>query len=267
MGNNNCDCGGKEYGLFLKNNKGSSIVKCSYCSLLRTYPFPKSTISEPVDFENRLKNLNLWRSFSYKIILLIRKYKENNNLRVLDLGSNIGIFVDLARKEGWNATGIDVDKRAIEIGKKKFKVDLRDISLEKTNFIKEEFDVVLLLHTLEHIYELKQLIHKIKQIMKKDGILIIQVPNINGLPVKIQHLRRKSWYGYDFSHHLWHFQPETLIDLLIENGFEIREIDTHSSMYYENTEPITDYIRKIILWFSSLINSADQITLVATPKK
>jgi predicted SAM-dependent methyltransferase len=90
-----------------------------------------------------------------------------------------------------------------------------------------------LLHTLEHIYEPRILINKTQQIIKKDGILIIQVPNIDGLSVKIQNLRGKPWYGYDFSHHLWHFQPKTLKDLLTENNFEIVEIQIFFLILFE----------------------------------
>jgi len=267
MSNKTCDCGEKEYQYFLKNKQGPSIVKCNSCGLLRTNPSPENTISEPVDFENRLNNLDLWKSFAYKIVLLIKKYKKNNNIRVLDIGSNIGIFVDLARKEGWNAIGIDIDERAITTGKKQFNIDLRLTSLENANFKKEELDVVVLIHTLEHILNLRSLLLNIKRILKKDGLLIIQVPNTDGLPVKIQNFRGKLWYGYDFSHHLWHFQPKTLKNLLLDSGFTIVELDIYSPLFYERTGIISDLIRNIILKISSFFRMADQITLVATPKK
>ena len=262
-----CNCGNKESKYFIKNNSGPSIVECKKCGLLRTSPFSESTISEPIDFENRLNNLDLWQSFAYKIVLLIKKYKKKKNLRVLDIGCNIGIFVDLSEKEGWKATGIDIDKRAVDIGKKQFNCDLKETSLEKANFKKEEFDVIVLVHTLEHIYDLSKLLKEIKEIIKKDGILIIQVPNINGLPVIIQKLRGKPWYGYDFAHHLWHFQPKTLKNLLSKNNFQLVDINSRSSMFYESTGMVSDFIRKLTIIASWLINRGDQLTLVAQPKK
>lgn len=267
MKENRCYCGEKIFVIYRSFVNKKKVIKCINCGLLRTYPIPKLTTSDESDIKKRLTEINLWKNFSKKIINLVKKYKKNKNLWVLDIGSNIGIFVNLCEKEGWKATGIDIDKRVINIGKKQFNCDLRETTLEKAHFKDKEFDAIVLLHTLEHVYNLKSLLKKIHQIIKKDGILVIQVPNINGLPVNVQGLRNKPWYGYDFSHHLWHFQPKTLKDLLNNNGFEIKEFDTKISMYYEKSNKIFDFARNIVLSFSFLINRADQITLVAIPKK
>lgn len=268
-----CICGQNEYsqdycGDWIDNRGRLSfkIVDCQKCGLLRTLPVPRETTPDIKETMYRIENYELWQSFGRNLIDLIEKYKKGKSLRVLDVGCNVGIFVKLSKENGWNSIGIDIDKKAIEIGKKKFGVDLRNTSLKDAKFKEKEFDVVVLSHTLEHIYEPEELLKDILQVLKNEGVLVIEVPNIGGIPEKIQVCRGKQWYGYDPRHHVWHFTKKTLKLILKNSGYEILECNAKSPLYYKKTDNFSGQIRDLILRLSGFLGMADQITFVARPK-
>jgi len=269
-----CICGHDEYEVVHKgewvDREGElnfSILRCLNCNLLRTFSVPKETIATDEEIEHRLKNLKLWQSFGEELIELIKRYQENKKLKVLDIGCNLGIFVKLAEENEWEAVGIDTDEKVIKLGRGKFRVNLRNTKLEDAEFKSNEFDVVVLEHTLEHIFEPLKLIKIIRKILKRGGIIVIRVPNVEGLPVKIQNLRGEIWYGYNPRQHVWHFTQKTLRQLLENEGFEILELQANNPMHYEKTGSFWDVPRDLILKFSGLLGLADQITLVASPQK
>jgi hypothetical protein len=59
------------------------------------------------------------------------------------------------------------------------------------------------------------------KILKKDGVLIIETPNVEGLG-KI--LLGKSWGGWYIPRHLYFFSPKSLTILLEKSGFRIEKI-------------------------------------------
>lgn len=269
-----CICGFDEYEVTHrrewvdKEGKLSfSIIRCLNCNLCRTFPTPKRITPGAGGINYRLENLKLWRAFGQNLIQLIKKYKKSKKIKLLDIGSNIGIFVKLAKESGWTAIGIDLDKNAVDVGRQKFKIDLRWVRLEKAQFKSESFDVVVLSHTFEHIPQPKKLINEIRRILKKGGILIMEVPNIEGLPVKMQKIRGENWYGFDPRHHLWHFSPQTICQILEGEGFKVLELDTHRSLHYQKTGSLLDIPRDFILKIASFLGMADQITLVAAPEE
>lgn len=269
-----CICGQDRYKVVYdeewKDREGKlnfSILQCPNCGLLRNFPIPQKTTSTMADIGHRLENLELWESFGQNLIRLISKFQEKGKLKVLDIGSNIGVFVNLAKKNGWQAIGIDLDKKRVEVGRKKFNIDLRCTDLVGAKFENNEFDVVVLSHTLEHIFEPEKLLQEIRRVLNEMGILVIEVPNIEGLPVKIQKIRRQNWYGYDPRQHLWHFTPKTIHNLLEKHGFRILELKTSKPLYYEKTGSFLDIPRDLILKLSGFLGMVDQITLVATPQK
>lgn len=244
-----------------------SVIRCLNCALLRTFPVPRKTTATSEDVRLRIENYELWRSFAQYLINLIKKHQKKKKLKLLDIGSNVGILVKLAKENGWVATGIDLNKSAVELGCQKFKVDLRCTSLEKAEFKSKSFNVVVLSHTLEHISQPKKLIEKIKRILKRKGILVIEVPSIEGLPVKLQKIRGEVWYGYWPTQHIWHFTKKTIRRLLEDEGFKILELHARKPMHYEKTGSLLDIPRDLILKLSGFLNMADQITLAATSKK
>ncbi|MCP4265432.1 MAG: class I SAM-dependent methyltransferase [Candidatus Brocadiaceae bacterium] len=80
------------------------------------------------------------------------------------------------------------------------------------------FDFVILKHILEHINDLSAFLVNIRHVLKEDGIVIIEVPNISSS-------LRKRAYTIFYHQHLTYFDEYSLRNLLEYSGFRIIDLD------------------------------------------
>ncbi len=112
-----------------------------------------------------------------KIIYFLRKYfgKMNKKISILDIGSGLGVFPYEMKKKGFNILSQEMDSRYVSHHRKNLKL--------KSTFgnilsIKKKFNFITLNKVLEHIIDPIQFIMLVKKILKKNGILYIEVPSI-----------------------------------------------------------------------------------------
>ncbi len=149
-----------------------------------------------------------------KKVRLIGKLNQGKGT-LLDVGAGTGDFLIQAQKNGWKVHGVEVDEEA------------RNRATEKglnltTNLdaIKEkQFDVITLWHVLEHMHDLKEQIQRLQKLLKKDGSLVIAVPNHRSFDARYY---GRYWAAYDVPRHLWHFSRRS-IEHLFSSGFILEE--------------------------------------------
>jgi 2-polyprenyl-3-methyl-5-hydroxy-6-metoxy-1,4-benzoquinol methylase len=61
------------------------------------------------------------------------------------------------------------------------------------------FDVVFLLDTIEHIYDIPHFLSYIKEILKSKGFVVLLTGNNNSIPAKIF---KNNWWYLRFSEHI-----------------------------------------------------------------
>lgn len=265
----NCPCNSNNYKEILSgvyNNQEFQIIKCQNCGLSRTWPIFENEnaigkfYNDQEDYQERLNQLALWRSFEQKILKILKKYKNSGDL--LDIGCNIGIFADLAQKNGYNAYGIDLSSKAIEIGKKEFNLGDRLMSgkLEKINFPANKFDIVTYLHVLEHIPDLSAELAKAYEVLKPGGIILIETPNFNSIWRKILGTR---WYPLAPHQHVWQFDPEPLKNILKNHKYSILEINTHYNMYHKMNFNFKGLIKMTLSFLSHIFRGGEDLIIVA----
>lgn len=91
---------------------------------------------------------------------------------LLDLGCGTVPFYELYRDHVKNTTCVDWESCFHDTSFVDFSVDLN----QNLNIEGRSFDTVLLSDVLEHIYEPKQLLSQIYNILREDGTLILNVP-------------------------------------------------------------------------------------------
>ena len=155
-----------------------------------------------------------------KKVNLVSKYvapRQKDNIRLLDIGSGTGYFLNAAKERGYAVTGIEKDSNARDYAITNFGLDVKD---EQSLWaLKDEsFDVITLWHVLEHLDNLNEVVAKIKSILKPDGVMILALPNHNSHDAKKY---KGYWAAYDVPRHLWHFTPDSVEKLLSKHQFKI----------------------------------------------
>jgi len=154
----------------------------------------------------------------YIKIRRLNKHKPKG--KILDIGCGSGDFLLRMKEKGWDAYGVDTSKEACYLAREKLKEKVYNCELEQCCFPNNHFDIVTLWHVLEHVPNPNHMLKEINRILKSDGILILEVPNIGNLGFK---LTKEYCFALDVPRHLYHFSPETLEDILIKNNFTIRD--------------------------------------------
>ena len=104
------------------------------------------------------------------------------------------------------------------MNKKGFSVDSYEPILNSKNEIKSSYNIITMWHSLEHIHDLEASFETINNNLKDNGYLIIAVPNLDA--AEISYFNEK-WAPYDAPRHLYHFNFNSINNLLDKYGFKI----------------------------------------------
>lgn len=116
-----------------------------------------------------------------------------NKGRLLDIGTNTGLFVKVALQSGWNAFGLEPGKQAVEYAKMKFGLDLIDKPFEENTFPANSFDVVTMWDVIEHFADPVHELKKVYKTLKPGGLLCFSTVDPYSF---IARLRGNSWPWY-----------------------------------------------------------------------
>ena len=203
---------------YIKNvfNSSSSVfddqvVKCKNCKFIYLNPrIKQKIIDKSYSFSKDRKfisqNKNRIKTFK-NTLTLISNQIDFSNKKILDIGSGGGAFLKACKDRNITAEGIEPNKWLVNYSKKKYGIN---ISTKNLNKINKTYHIVSLFDVLEHIPNIKLTINKIYKLVKKDGFLIINVPDHNSLARKIL---KKNWPFY-LTVHLHYFDKKSLSKLL-----------------------------------------------------
>ena len=96
--------------------------------------------------------------------------------KVLELGCSHGSFVALMRQAGYDAAGVEMSPWVVEFGQKTFGVPISVGPAEALDIAPGSFDVIALMDVLEHLPDPVATMAHCLQLLKPDGILLIQTP-------------------------------------------------------------------------------------------
>ena len=145
--------------------------------------------------------------------------KKRNLQNVLEVGCFDGYVLYNLKKEGYNVTGCDPSIGA-DIGKS-FGLNIKKENFSPENFILDGnfFDIIISRHFIEHTIEPESFLRGLKKILKKNGLLIIETPNI-------QHFMEKGLLEVFSLQHLTLFTSKSIEYLFSLAGFKVFHIET-----------------------------------------
>lgn len=127
---------------------------------------------------------HFWCQWRFQVFLnRIKKLKiDKQNLKVLDVGCGNGLVrLQIERYTNWISDGIDIDYNALKTNKNLLgNTYLYDINEKRTNF-ENVYDIILLFDVLEHIQDKTKFLDAVLFHLKREGLLIINVPSFEFL--------------------------------------------------------------------------------------
>lgn len=213
-------------------------MRCPACGLVYIDPVPD--VSEfgriypstyhAYDFkEKNFRLIYKLRSLIERSRLLYHCRRLPDNARILDVGCGDGFHLDLLRKFGkktWSLEGVEIDKRAVEAGKRKG-LNIHHGEAGKIDLQKESYDLVLLIMTIEHVDKPADVLNAVKELLKKGGKVIIVTDNTSSIDFSF--FRNGHWGGFHFPRHRNLFNRQSLSELAKKTGFEMMRINTITS--------------------------------------
>ncbi len=173
-------------------------------------------------FEPYLKtqSIHLNKRFK-KRINEIKQYSFPGTL--LDVGCGAGFFLKLASENGYTAKGVELSPYAARYAKEKLGLHVFQGELANAGFAKESFDIITLWHVLEHVHDPKKFLGQVNNLLKKNGMLALEVPNIGSLSA---HIAGKNWELMAPKEHFYYFNKFTIKQYLKELGFVVISTQT-----------------------------------------
>jgi len=194
----------------------------------------------------------------------IHKYASGKKL--MDIGCSTGNFLAVAEKKGFEPFGIEYFQEAVDKGRAFNNLNIRqgifeEIAPQIINTGKK-YNVITMWETLEHMLFPNDVIRHCNQLLTKDGIVAITVPNFNCLQVRL--LREQSNHclgGPGNPGHMNMFTEATLKTILTQNGFSVVHFKT------EGGSSFADILNYLSLNFNNISTYGSSLRHVNSQQK
>lgn len=223
-------CGNKQN---LKFELKHKVYQCASCDLYTsdaTFDFSFQSSLEEDSREIGLKKLRL-----HNFDLIVKAIKENyfrdkTTIKGLEIGSGNGWWLEVCKANGIDCIGIEPENTFADYYKKNELKVVKGFYPYAGTDLAEGYDFIIFNDVFEHITDLKSLLQSIKKDLKKDGLLIINIPMSNGFfyrtatmlyYLSIRSFLDRLWQFNFHSPHINYFNPENLPAYLNKYGFKM----------------------------------------------
>jgi SAM-dependent methyltransferase len=208
------------------------IMQCPICTLQLTFPKPlPENLATYYRFKNYISHTDTKKGWMNKIYHTVRQFTlsqktnwiqslfPNNKGTILEIGGGTGAFSNAMKNIGWEVTGLEPDENSRNISLENYQIKLFPIE-HLDSLPDNSFDLITLWHVLEHVTDLNSYFDTFKKLLKKNGRLIIAVPNYTSFDAQYY---KSFWAAYDVPRHLFHFSPKSIQQICKRHEFEVIE--------------------------------------------
>jgi SAM-dependent methyltransferase len=142
-------------------------------------------------------------------------FKDGEGRRLLDFGCGNGLFLDIARRRGFDPYGVDLAEDAVAAARGRGHKAYQGSPADVPEIAAGGFDVITMWSVLAHLAEPVEDLTMLRRLLAPGGVLLILTVNGNSLALK----RRLDGWGGFTPNHLLFSSPQTLPRLLERAGF------------------------------------------------
>jgi 2-polyprenyl-3-methyl-5-hydroxy-6-metoxy-1,4-benzoquinol methylase len=207
-------CGGNDFKLISEKDsksKGKLLVcVCNACSMVSQNPVPTEQEVEQYYsteyrqdykqvFEPKLKHVYRAGNLALNRLEFLTKNNVTSG-KLLDVGAGGGEFTYVSSHLGFDSTGIEPNIGYSNYAKDQYQANVKTGQLVD---IDDKFDVITMLHVMEHIPDPVKTFKKLYDLLNDGGSLFVEVPNIETYS--------QSPDNTFFKAHIHYFSETTLI--------------------------------------------------------
>jgi SAM-dependent methyltransferase len=197
---------------------GMRIVECGACGLTYSRNVLREAFDRQlyIDSASQSSYQDLKRNEAYAALERVKSRYIVQRIadlhpapgRFLDIGPGSGSLLEAAAAAGWSALGIEAN-HAFAAASRARGIDVIEGFFPDVLPAAERFDSIALLDVVEHLHQPLDLVRTAASRLAADGVLAIQVPNVDSLLVRLEGARNTN-----FCHGHWsHFNLRTLQEL------------------------------------------------------
>jgi len=149
--------------------------------------------------------------------------------KLLDFGASTGWFVKMAQDVGYDAHGIDVMKRNVEVGRDRLGLTTLAVGDEDSIPTSATYDIITANNTIEHLIDPLEFLIRCKNALNENGYICLAYPDAGSFMYR--YLKEYSYY-YMPPYHLTHFTEDGIEYILKRAGFDSVLQYQHYEGYY-----------------------------------
>lgn len=228
-------CGADDYVVRFKAGvaQPAQIVECRECGFMYANPRAAAPDHELIvdydpDFveqshtndERFAKEALQVRDYAITRKILAKRFPQRGKL--LEVGSGFGYLLDYFRQDGWQVTGVEPNEGLNRHARNRLKLNVLSEILPDAAFPDGSFDVVTMMHVIEHVPDPTDTLREIYRVLKPGGMLVMETPRYDTLMFKLLGRRERSLSCVG---HIYFFTTKTLHAISRKVGFTVERSD------------------------------------------
>jgi 2-polyprenyl-3-methyl-5-hydroxy-6-metoxy-1,4-benzoquinol methylase len=205
-------------------NPGYRILKCDKCGLIWTNPLLKQVPSftgEDTYRANEPEQKNRFRE-QLQAYLGVSQVKDPRNLRILEVGSGLGFFLDVCEEIGMAPEGCDLADHAV-LHANRDRQRVRRGTLDGF-YAGKNFDAIFAFNLIEHLPHPSLFLADCAKALRPGGTLVLETPVQEGLFHRAARIgdrltgAKLNFYGMKPSGHIYKFSKKSFRQLASGEG-------------------------------------------------
>ena len=210
---------------------GHAIVRCAGCGLVFAAEPPsaaelRALYAEPSYFAGERYYLDYvahernHRRLARRVLREMARHAPGRG-RLLDVGAAAGFLLDEARRDGWQAAGVELSPSMSRHARDSLGLEVVSGALQDAGFAPASFDAVSFIDSIEHVAEPRATVARALELLKPGGIMSVLTPNVASA---LARLMGPGWPHYTPPEHLLYFSRSTLCQLLGSAGLRVESV-------------------------------------------